>query len=711
MYERQDLDLAALDAALVSLGQILTVEEAEAMAATMTPDERLQTIDQAIRVIADLYVHLPMKRPRYAVDPVATLRLLRRESPVLPDDIFQSRLIAILDSLRDVHLAYTPPAPYDALVAFLPFLMERTGRSLDPAARFYVTRLVAEFAHPTFRPGVEIISWDGTPIQRALGQMADVEGGNNHYSRAALALQFMTVRWLGSNRLPDARWVAVGYRGEDGRAYEIRMPWRVLNIDADSGFMFGSQAVWMLEDMAAKAEDAAPVVTRRAPGIRSVSLRSQVETKTRRRLFRTGVTRDTDLIYAEDAPARRENRQKLGRAIAEGTKGADLLAIAPDLTSTLPRHFEAEIIESDDGRSYGYIGIRSFEHQDWLEFAAEFRRLLALMPASGLAIDVRGNPGGVIQCAEGILQFISPRRIQPLKFQCLGTEISRLLADPAGGGVAAPIEEAVTAEDGWVRAVDIAMATGAIYSHSIALSDADHTNVFGQEYYGPCAVVIDATSFSSAEMFAAGFQDHGLGPVIGADPTTGGAGANCWTFDQLTGLGPAADALLGILPLPSGARIRFSARRCVRIGPSDGVPLEELGVSADLIHDPTPRDLLDNNADLKAMICTTLAGLQATSLDVTAQADAQGLHLCISGAPIDRVDVIIDGRILASLDYAAAPLSVTLALPSAPAAGPITLRVEAYRRDHVVANHCALLRRPPASPGESQVFGAQAQNA
>ena len=89
------------------------------------------------------------------------------------------------------------------------------------------------------------------------------------------------------------------------------------------------------------------------------------------------------------------------------------------------------------------------------------------------------------------------------------------------------------------------------------------------------------------------FQDHQIGPVIGVDPATGGAGANCWTFDQLTDLGPRAEKRLGIKPLPNGGRIRFSARRCVRVGPSAGVPLEELGVSANVIHDPTPRDILE----------------------------------------------------------------------------------------------------------------------
>ena len=431
MHTHQNVDVGVLDKALAALGRVSTIEDVEALPPAMTLKERILTIDQALRVISDLYVHLPMKRPRYAIDPVAALRLLRRESESLTDLIFQHRLIGVLDTLRDVHLAYTPPAPYVSMVAFLPFLMERAGACLDREARFLVTRLVADLGHDTFRPGVEVISWDGMPIDRAVALTAEIEGGNNRYSREALAVKYMTVRWLGANRLPDARWVAVGYRDANGKAYEIRLPWRVLHLDKDQGFMFGSQAVWMLEDAADKAERANRAAAASSTS-KGLSLRSQVEARTRRRLFKTGVTAAADAHQAEGDGSRNANLRQMRSAVAGGKKGAGLLDIGRDLSSNLPHHFEAELITAADGRTYGYIRIRSFEHNDWLEFAIEFRRLLALMPPAGLVLDLRSNPGGVIQCAEGILQFISPRRVRPLEFQYLGTEVAQLLTHPSG---------------------------------------------------------------------------------------------------------------------------------------------------------------------------------------------------------------------------------------------------------------------------------------
>ena len=41
--------------------------------------------------------------------------------------------------------------------------------------------------------------------------------------------------------------------------------------------------------------------------------------------------------------------------------------------------------------------------------------------------------------------------------------------------------------------------------------------------------------------FAAGFQDHGLGPILGVSGNTGAGGANVWTHDLLRDLWPGED--------------------------------------------------------------------------------------------------------------------------------------------------------------------------
>ncbi|MEL6234806.1 MAG: S41 family peptidase [Pseudomonadota bacterium] len=822
MNTYQDLDVGELDALLAGLGEIRSIDEVATYRGNMTLAERLQTIDQAILVISQLYVHLPMKRPRHAIDPVASLHLLRREADDLSDAMFQIRLLEVLDSLRDVHLAYTPPEPWAAMVAFLPFLLERVGSGHDRA--FIVSGMVAQFRHSTFEAGVEVTSWNGVPILRAIELLAEQEGGNNRHAREALALQYLTVRWLGANRLPDEHWVAVGYRDANGDRFEIRIPWRVMLLSRDPGFRFGSEAVWQLAQIAdqAKQEDHKPADLLRAPELsRGLSLRSQVETRTRHRLFTDGAAEkaaeerlriaqgqptqgpaveetrrvasqgkahakvaklppeirktvkaaaaaaprsaakdasapdpgptqpDTapgaapytapdiapsvmpataDDIATDTSPAevkpvahgpkhqepepKTAAAEEAGRAPTPDAKPdakpadmpADILADTPRDTppaetpdpwsvdpvkSYLPLLFEAETLKLG-AQDWGYLRIRSFAYGAPSFFLAEARRLLRELPQSGVIIDVRGNPGGTIQCAELMLQLISPRRIEPLNFQFLGTELARKLTHaPAGGEGGAPRDNA------WGRAVDFSLETGAVYSGGRPLTDPEQANANGQSYYGPCVLVIDATSFSAAEMFAAGFQDHCIGPILGLDPTTGGAGANCWTFDQFERQA-AKTAAMPVKKLAGGAHIRFSVRRCMRTGPSDGAPLEEFGVEADHIHAPTPLDIIDSNRDLKHAAIRLLAAQRRASLSVKADVSGGMLRLTVMPRDANRIDVYIDGRPIASVDTNDSETSVISPLPFITNQTVFKLRVEAWRDGEAVANHCQDLRVEPA---------------
>jgi C-terminal processing protease CtpA/Prc len=46
-------------------------------------------------------------------------------------------------------------------------------------------------------------------------------------------------------------------------------------------------------------------------------------------------------------------------------------------------------------------------------------------------------------------------------------------------------------------------------------------------------LVVDALTYSAADIFAAGFQDNELGPILGTSATTRAGGANVWTAAQL----------------------------------------------------------------------------------------------------------------------------------------------------------------------------------
>ena len=122
-------------------------------------------------------------------------------------------------------------------------------------------------------------------------------------------------------------------------------------------------------------------------------------------------------------------------------------------------------------------------------------------------------------------------------------------------------------------------------------------------------LVVDGLSYSATDIFAAGFQDHGIGLILGTAPQTGGGGANVWSYENVR-------ELLGeeheLPELAYGASFTMAMRASSRVGPRAGFPLEDLGVTADYIHRPTTADVLESNRDLRDHALGILAALSAT---------------------------------------------------------------------------------------------------
>src|SRR5205823_5998981 len=80
--------------------------------------------------------------------------------------------------------------------------------------------------HRGFGRGVEVVYWNGIPIERAIERAAAQSGGANPASRWALGLAALTSRSLGNAPAPDEHWVKVTYR-VPGRA-KLRRLRRIL---------------------------------------------------------------------------------------------------------------------------------------------------------------------------------------------------------------------------------------------------------------------------------------------------------------------------------------------------------------------------------------------------------------------------------------------------------------------------------------------------
>lgn len=516
----------------------------------MTPKQRALVVEQAILMFEGFYVHLPLKSAMYAVDPLRRLKLLQQQLEQTEtlahksDQYFQREMMQIFASLCDQHTAYNLPEPYDEYHAWLPFKVETClvrGRR-----KYLVTRTVSGFRQ--IRSGSEILSWNGIPIERALEVAEKQSMGGNAMARRALALFHLTIRPLRCLPPPEEEWVAVGYRSPDGEEdHEIWIR-------------------WVVSDLPSFFDESDP------NALAIAALRVQ---HVRKILF---------------APQVVEFERRL-------SKSRDPYSMLKQTESIMPNVFSARSFSNKRGK-FGYIRIFSFETPDPDKFVKEFIRLLGSLPQTGLIIDVRDNPGGKIEAAERLVQLIAPTQpVHPQVFYFINTARTLKLCNlhrdsrttdrsvrPIG-----PLRP-------WIESMQRAMETGATYSSSFPLTDPALCRNIGRIYHGPVVVVTNSLSYSSAEIFAADFQDHG-GTILGTDKATGGGGANVRTHGEMRKYFKDSKSS-PFRPLPMGANMSIALRRAQRVGTKTGSEIEDFGVIPNKFHEMTRDDLLHKNCDL-----------------------------------------------------------------------------------------------------------------
>lgn len=592
----------AHDATKRQLAGAVDLQTFRATTQALSKRDRLLLVDQALVLIDQNYVHLPLKEAMHAVDPVQRLRLLRRRLDQSPDEDledaarFHYELATIFLSLRDLHTNYLLPDPMTNRIAFVPFMVEAFFEEevVDGPRRFLVTRVFEGFHEPPFGPGVEVLRWNGIPIERAVAINGERFAGSNLEARRARGIETLTVRPLVQALPPDEDFVIVEYRTEEGRVSELRVPWFVFSPDTTG--------------VAGLAEMPADLAVAQGVDVEQTLVRLAKKV-----LFAPEVLVEESKMARRKAPS--------------STQG---------LASMMPSVLEARPVETDTGEM-GYVRIWTFSVSSAEAFVAEFIRLVEQLPPNGLVIDVRGNGGGLILAGEQLLQVLTPRPIEPTLFQLRNTPLNLALAE--GTGFLMP----------WRSSMRQALVTGAAFSAGFPITDPLAANSIGQRYHGPVVLITDALCYSTTDIFAAGFRDHAIGPILGVDGNMGAGGANVWEHDLLRQLMPG-DAS-PYRSLPGNAGMRVSIRRTIRVGMSAGTVLEDLGVVPDEIHRMTRDDLFQDNPDLIAAAAALLANLPQRRLDVRlGAATEEGREIIADCLGFDRLDVHVNARPIGTLD-------------------------------------------------------------
>ncbi|GAA1839910.1 hypothetical protein GCM10009836_18930 [Pseudonocardia ailaonensis] len=524
--------------------------------------QRQQVVDVLTDVLGGVYAHLPAKRAAYATDPVQALVLLRRKAGTLSDADFHLALTGIVGTLRDAHTRYTGPAPTHGQVAALPFLVEQYRDASGPA--YLVTKVADDVAalDPDFVAGVRPVWWNGVPFDRAVEIYADRETGGRPDARRARALQSLTFRALDHAPPPDEHWVRIGYRTRRGSLREVKLDWRLVAPEVAAGAVTpaASEGLRLAVDPGAEA-------VRRA-----------------KKLLFAGALWAADRA---DDPAR--------RAIAPAS------AVGDPIETPYQDFLSAQVVRIRR-RTVGYLRIWSFNLRAIDPFLDEVGRLLDLLPHDGLVVDLRGNPGGAVWAAERLLQSFGDGPIVPTRFAFLASPLTRAMAR-------SDANQAECAE--WLPSLEDAIATGELWAQPRPLTPVGWCNDRGRRYPGPAVAVVDPNTYSSGDLFAAGWVDNGIGPLVTVGQATGGGGANVWTAAQLRGALDGTGHDQGALP--GGTSYTVAIRRAVRSGLGDGIPIEDLGVAGTpaTTYAMTARDLLHNNHDLLAFCGGLLADLRS----------------------------------------------------------------------------------------------------
>jgi hypothetical protein len=599
-------------AADTDLGATITLQDFLTTTSELSLEERQRIVDQALVLIEQFYVHLPLKRAMHAVDPVQRLKLLRYRLHTLSERRFHDEMISIFTELRDLHTNYLLPVPFALMTASLPLLV---GEFFEDGERQYlVTNVIpGRINDPHFEPGVVITHWNGVPMDRAVELNADRQAGSNPDARHARGINTMTDRYMGLSAAPEENWVTLTYIATDGQERETRVEWLVTEPDPSPTAVDPNSA--------------------ENPLSQSVGIDIQTES----------IRRARKLLFAPEAM----ELERQVTATFEARGGLEPGEAVPDPAmaniSTFPDKLQFRSASTPHGE-FGYVRIRSFAvgstGLDEVDaFVAEVVRIVRLLPQHGLIVDVRGNGGGTIMAGERLLQIFTPKKIEPERLHFINTPLTLELSTRPGLEV-------------WRESIAQAVETGSPFSDGFPIfpEELENCNRLGQQYHGPVVLLINGLCYSTTDIFAAGWQDHEIGPILGTDGNTGAGGANVWTHELLGQVLPGQTS--PIRPLPKGTRMRVAIRRTSRVGERSGDPLEDLGVVPDEIHHLTKNDLLNDDEDLIERAASILAGLpvRALAVEVTPLRNPSRARVSAATENISRLDVYLDDRPTKTLD-------------------------------------------------------------
>ncbi len=533
--------------------------------AHQTPlEDRLAILNAGKLLFRNFYPHLSFKQKLYIdANPVEALEAIAAQAASLSEVDFHTSILRIFDCVRDAHSLYAMPGPFRNAIAMLPFEM-RPAVDAEGHPRYIVTKTMdaggdAGLGHPVFGVGVEITGWGGRPIGTYILDLAVDQPGGNPAAimiRASIAATVRPLTWMRLPFLTEELTTVEYVPATGGGPLSISLPWRIVTGLTSQGKL--------------------------PPGTFSVSQTMSATSLAQKMVWSVTAGSGMESADEQDVPKLPE---AIGFAYTGGPRQEDL--IDPALLSD----------PANPAARFGYLQIKRFSCDQPPILAAqalvaEFKRVLTRMndvAPDGLILDIRGNPGGDVHAAERMLQMLTSATISPTTFHFANTpairEIIQFLTDnPQKPGEPVRLINARQAFKDWLNDPMPSPETNPLTSGRTVTPSA-LANDTGRVYKGRVVLLIDALTYSAADIFAAGFQDHEIGAVIGAAPNTGGGGGQVWHYEDFLNHIPETPNVK-VPSLPGDSTMTLAIRRCLRVNKQAGQPVEDVGVNADLHYQP-----------------------------------------------------------------------------------------------------------------------------
>lgn len=489
-------------------------------------EEKRSVLDQMRLVLDEIFVHKELKLEHFGASADHTPRLDRilNKLDSIDTPTFHSEMADVIFKLQDLHTSYHYPKPHACYRSFLPVsFKEALTPTGDKVVAVHLVNdkpeVLSLLPSPiTISPGDILRSIDGIPVYELVEANKAISSGANADAVTQRAVGLLSSLNHRSYPLPFSDSVALVVQNPQGTMSTVKMPWITKADDS------------CLND---KAPTEAPLT-----GFEVGMFDDQIE-----------ITK----FYRQSAKKRNKSSKN-------------------PLIETAEPSLKYRVLQNSEGR-FGHIELDSFKPEtlDTEGVTSIIQGLLEneLSNTDGLIFDVRGNGGGYIYLAEGLVQLFTPKDVLPLLF--------RMRNSPAN------FHHVATwgSNNFFFQSLRQLQGTNAVYSSLYPLNNVESVNSRGQSYFKPVVVFNNARCYSSCDMFSALMQDHGAALIVGEDMTTGAGGANNTDYNAII-KGLEAQNMGPFIKLPGKQNIGFAFRQSLRRVPRENQLIEDTGVIADV---------------------------------------------------------------------------------------------------------------------------------